>query len=113
MYGAAHKFSPAVHVPRCLAVCAQGPGASFPPMQQADMQRYRGMFQQMDNDRDGYVQASSLRHARTSCSWLYCFFWFPNAEPDLNEALVPSCLARQTCTAEQPSGLAGLFEQLI
>eukprot|EP00891_Asterochloris_glomerata_P006112 jgi/Astpho2/6112/Aster-04057 len=37
-----------------LISLAQGPGASFPPMQQADMQRYKGMFQQMDNDRDGY-----------------------------------------------------------
>ena len=30
--------------------------SSFPPMQQADAVRYQSMFQQMDNDRDGFVQ---------------------------------------------------------
>lgn len=34
------------------------PESSFPPMQPADAVRYQSMFQQMDNDRDGYVQAS-------------------------------------------------------
>lgn len=29
-------------------------------MQPADAVRYQSMFQQMDNDRDGYVQASIL-----------------------------------------------------
>ena len=44
----------------------QGPGppaqpeSNFPPMQQADAIRYQSMFQQMDNDRDGFVQASLL-----------------------------------------------------
>ena len=70
MHEAVLKSLSGVHVSRTLAACAQGAGASFPPMQQADMQRYKGMFQQMDNDRDGYVQASSFQHARTSCSWL-------------------------------------------
>ena len=32
------------------------PEANFPPMQPADAVRYQSMFQQMDNDRDGYVQ---------------------------------------------------------
>ena len=34
------------------------PQSSFPPMQPADAVRYQSMFQQMDHDRDGYVQAS-------------------------------------------------------
>ena len=37
---------------------AQQPESSFPAMQPADAVRYQSMFQQMDNDRDGYVQAS-------------------------------------------------------
>ncbi|KAL3162274.1 hypothetical protein ABBQ32_009966 [Trebouxia sp. C0010 RCD-2024] len=32
------------------------PESNFPPMQPADAVRYQSMFQQMDNDRDGYVQ---------------------------------------------------------
>lgn len=32
------------------------PESNFPPMQQADAIRYQSMFQQMDNDRDGFVQ---------------------------------------------------------
>lgn len=39
--------------------------SSFPPMQQADAVRYQSMFQQMDNDRDGFVQVS---HAKLRCS---------------------------------------------
>lgn len=34
----------------------QAQQASFPPMQQADAVRYQSMFQQMDNDKDGFVQ---------------------------------------------------------
>ena len=41
-------------------VQAQQPESSFPAMQPADAVRYQSMFQQMDNDRDGYVQASCL-----------------------------------------------------
>jgi hypothetical protein len=37
---------------------AQQPESSFPAMQPADAVRYQSMFQQMDNDRDGYVPAS-------------------------------------------------------
>ena len=37
---------------------AQQPESSFPAMQPADAVRYQSMFQQMDSDRDGYVQAS-------------------------------------------------------
>ncbi|DBB00571.1 TPA: hypothetical protein ACH3X3_002269 [Trebouxia sp. C0006] len=35
---------------------AQQPESSFPAMQPADAVRYQSMFQQMDNNRDGYVQ---------------------------------------------------------
>ena len=48
----------------CFSTCVQGqagqvqPESNFPPMQPADAIRYQSMFQQMDNDRDGYVQAS-------------------------------------------------------
>ena len=44
------------------------PESNFPPMQPADAVRYQSMFQQMDNDRDGYVQASHRSHQlRDSC----------------------------------------------
>lgn len=38
------------------AAAQQAQQASFPPMQQSDAVRYQSMFQQMDNDRDGFVQ---------------------------------------------------------
>lgn len=44
----------------------QAQQASFPPMQQSDAVRYQSMFQQMDNDRDGFVQVGVV--ATSSCS---------------------------------------------
>ena len=53
----------APHIPGAADPAAPGPAApgrssaaAFPPMPAADAQRYRGAFQQLDADRDGYVQ---------------------------------------------------------
>ena len=45
------------------------PESSFPPMQPADAVRYQSMFQQMDNDRDGYVQASCTNADSSAILW--------------------------------------------
>ena len=57
--------------PKPVAARSPRTAAAYPPMQDADLQRYKAMFGQMDRDRDGVVQVST-KHSREALDLLLC-----------------------------------------